>query len=335
MSKKVTLQDIADRLGITKVSVSKAINNQPGVSSALRTQILRTAKELGYAKIKRASERPAYNLAWVCPKRFFLMDETFYNTIYYYINKTCTESGHTLSCFVINTRDEVGEVLPEKLTTNQYDGIFIAGEMRTGYLKKLNSLSGAKIAIDFYHPELQIDCVVTDNFFTGYEVTNYLIQNGHRDIGFVGDFSLSSSVCDRYFGYLKALSLSGLQVNENWKISNNDFETGQYTMDFALPEVLPTAFVCHCDKAAFTLMQRLENMGVRQPEQVSIVSFDNTDICELVVPKLSSVNIDKKQIAFSSMDQLFQRINNPSLPYQKIYLGGSLVKRNSVVTLPR
>lgn len=72
MAKKVTMQDIADKVGVTKVSVSKAINNQPGIGENLREQILKTAKQMGYIKVKHAGEGKDFNLALVCAKRFFL-----------------------------------------------------------------------------------------------------------------------------------------------------------------------------------------------------------------------------------------------------------------------
>lgn len=327
------MQDIADQLGVTKVSVSKAINNQPGIGDALRKKILLTAKQLGYTKIKRETEKQSYKFAWICPKRFFLEDETFYSTIYYYINKRCMEKGYSIVCFVINGKEELDGELPQRMISESFDGIFIAGEFHHDYLQKLKTVGGVKLAIDFCMPNLGIDSIVSDNFSTGQEVTAYLIQKGHQRIGFVGNIHNSSSICDRYFGYLKALRLNGLEVREDWHFANNDEVTGQYTLDFALPEDLPTAFVCHCDKAAFTLMQKLEGLGVRVPEDVSVISFDNTSICDLISPRLTSVDIDRKQIALYSIDQMLYRIgHSQSLP-RKIYLGCRLIERNSVLDI--
>lgn len=326
--KRVTMQDIADRLGVTKVTVSKAINNQPGVSSALRESILRAAREMSYAKSAPAETR--YRLAFVCPKRFFLEDDTFYTTIYYYINKRCSERGHSLSCFVINSADEISLRLPEPMCTSYFDGLLIAGEFRRDYLELLRALPGTQVAVDFYLPELPIDCVVTDNFFLGQLVTEYLVRHGHRQIGFVGDIMATSSIGDRYFGYVKVLTQNGLPVREQWRIVNNDALTGQYTQSCRLPEALPTAFVCHCDKAAFTLARQLETMGVSVPGEVSIISFDNTNLCELMRPHLTSVHFDRREIAKRSIQALFTRIESPDAPVGIQYLQGTLIERDSV-----
>lgn len=327
------MQNIADRLGITKVSVSKALNRQPGISDDLREKIISTARELGYTKTPGKSEQATYNLAWISPKRYFLEDESFYTTIYYYINRFCMERGFSVSCFVINDHEETAGILPPQLLTDAFDGVFIAGEFNHDYLKGVYGLRCAKIAIDYYLPGDMTDCIVTDNFNAGLEVTNYLIQRGHREIGFVGNLFSTSSICDRYFGYLKALTLSGLPVNPDWHLENNDALTGEYTTDFPLPERLPTAFVCHCDKSAFILMHRLESVGVSVPREVSVISFDNTRLCGILTPKLTSVNIDCKQIAKQSMSQMIFRLENPAAPRRRIYLSGTLVERDSVATI--
>lgn len=330
MDKKVTMQDIADKLGITKVSVSKALNNQQGISDNLREQIIKVSKQIGYTKIKHNSEKRIYNLAWISPKRFFLEDETFYTAIYYYINRKCIDRCYSISCFVINDKEELNQQIPQQLLTDNFDGIFIAGEFKKSYLEKLDMLSIAKIAIDFYLPGIEMDSVVIDNFYTSFELTNYLINKGHKKIGFVGNINQTSSVCDRYFGYCKALKLNKLPIRDDWHIVNNDEVLGTYTTDFKLPEELPTAFVCHCDKAAFTLMQGLELRKVNLVDNISVISFDNTSICNLITPKLTSVDIDRKQIALYSMDQMIYRIEHPQSLPRKIYLGSNLVERDSV-----
>jgi LacI family transcriptional regulator len=334
MKKKVTMQDIANQLGVTKVSVSKAINNQPGISDSLRKRILHTARELGYAKIKADEIQKEYRFAFLSAKRFFLEDEKFYTTIYYYLNRKCMDKNCSLNCFVVGNHEEENGILPPDLTLAKYDGIFIGGELKKEYLSILSGLKAEKVAIDFYMPGLPFDSVIVDNFSIGYEVTGNLIEKGHTRIGFVGNLHHTNSICDRYFGYLKAMKCRNLPIRKDWYIPGINTLDGVYTQNFDLPEDLPSAFVCHCDKAAFTLMQKLESCHIRIPEDVSITSFDNTSICELTTPKLSSVNIDKKQIALHSFNQMINRLNNPGLAPHRIYLSGTLVERDSIFPYP-
>ncbi len=328
MGNKVRMEDIAARLGISKVSVSKAINNQPGIGDTLREQILQLSLEMGYIKHKETSLK--HSFALVTPKRFFLEDDTFYTTIYYYINNYCTKSDYNLRCFVIDTELETHNELPPQLMTDSYSGIFLCGELSPSYLSKLMDINAVFIAIDFYNADFPMDCVISDNYYMGYEVTNYLIKRGHKRIGFVGNITQTSSICDRYFGYLKALKLNGLTYNDSWQLSNNNPLSGEYIVDIDIPTDIPSAFVCHCDKSAVMLIRTLTQRGINVPDDVSVISFDNASICDFIVPKLTTVQIDRKAIAEQSMSLMLNRLQNPRSALQRYYNGCSIVERDSV-----
>lgn len=327
---KITMQTIADRLGITKVSVSKALSGQPGISDKLREEIVRTALELGYSRKNVRSRQKSGSLAFVVPKRFFLENENFYTTIYYYLNKRCQTAGQALSNFVVNSREESGLELPCLLKNEPFDGIFVAGEIGESYLRRLTELHIPVILIDFYKAMLNLDCIVTDNFYLGYCATNYLIQHGHRSIGFVGDVRETASIMDRYYGYRKALESGGLPVDESSHLVNNDPRTGVYTLDYALPDPMPTAFVCHCDMAAYFLIQSLGKAGYSIPGDVSVVSFDNTDLSRGTSPQLSTFDIDRKEIADKAFDRMMLRIADEEAEPQRIYISNRFIERESV-----
>lgn len=326
----VTMQDIADTLGITKVSVSKAINNQPGVGDELREKILQTSARMGYKPIRRTISAKARRFAFVCPKRFFLEDDSFYTTIFYYVNKRSIQNGESLHSFIVNDRDEVSLKLPVPLTARRFDGIYIAGQFQESFLDRLFQLSGCKIAIDFYRPQLETDSVITENYRLGQLVTERLIQSGHRNIGFVGDPSTTSSIGDRYSGYRRMLEQHNLPFDKSWVLCNNDALTGAYHLNCNLPAQLPTAFVCHCDKAAFMLKQQLEQAGRRVPQDVSLISFDNTRLATLLNPGLTSVDFDRRMIADAAVQLLHRRLNTPDMPPQVVYIKGELQERGSV-----
>ena len=329
-NEKITMQQIADRLGVTKVSVSKALNGQPGISGKLREEIVKTAKELGYRKKRSTANARHSRLAFVTPKRFFLENENFYTTIFYYLNRICQSSGWSLSSFVIDSGEEGSAKLPETLTSDLFDGVFIAGEMETPFVEKVVGLSLPVVLIDFYEPSLDLDCIVTDNFYLGYCATDYLIRKGHREIGFVGDTRETSNIMDRYYGYRKALTLAGLPVRDEWHLVNNDPRTGVYTLDYRLPDPLPSAFVCHCDMAAYFLMQSMRKEGYSVPQDVSVISFDNTSLSRATTPALSTFDIDRREIARRAFEQMLLRISESGRQSERIYIENRLIERGSV-----
>jgi len=320
------MQDIADKLGITKVSVSKAVNNKPGVGDKLRRQILKTAQEMGYTNQRPANSKNSF--AFVVPRRFFLETDKFYNVIFYHLNKLYIGSGSTLTSIVIDLESE--ETAADSALYAGFDGIYMAGELSDTYTQMLSKTGTPLVAIDFYKTNLSAAYVLIDNYYLGYHATSFLIDKGHREIGFVGNINQTSSINDRYFGYLKALQNKGLSINDQWIIPNNDPKTGMYEIDIPFPEKLPTAFVCHCDMAAYFLANSLKRLNLSVPGDVSLISFDNTDLS--AASGLTSMDIDRQEMAETAF-YLMEQIINGKKHRNRYYITASLIDRNSVLPL--
>ncbi len=332
-AKNVSMQDIANKLGISKVSVSKALNNQIGISDSLKTRIVGTASELGY--VNKHSNAIANNikLAFIISKVFFIDNENFYTLIYYYLNKTCYLHNIELTLYVINSSDQEKIILPPNLNNHTFSALFVAGELSKEYLSAIEKVNLPTITIDYYNPNYSFDAIATNNFFIGSLATTYLINNGHRKIGFVGYNKYSSNITDRFFGFQKALLSNGIEYNENWNIINHDPATGYYTFDFKLPDDLPTAFVCHCDTAAYYLIQKLKASNIMVPDDISIISFDNTAISVTSNPKITTIDIDKKVFAREAYNQIMLRLQNPGMPPKLISINTSMIVRETVKNL--
>ncbi|NLY18930.1 MAG: LacI family transcriptional regulator [Clostridiaceae bacterium] len=333
--KRVSMQTIADMLNISKVTVFKAINNQPGVSEELRKKIIKLCNELGYDKWAGNSSKSSCNLAYIVPKRYFLENENFYSSIYYYLNKECQREKIQLSLYIIDAHSEENCILPSQVQASHFNGLLIGGELNFPFLHALAKTKIPMVFIDFYISGFKSDCIVVDNYYVGYVATNYLVEKGHRDIGFLGDPKQTTSISDRFFGYRKALFSHDLQYNKNWQIVNNDKITGYYHLDFDLPDKLPTAFICHCDMAAYFLMQKLSAYKIKVPDDVSIISFDNTQLSQDCNPPLTTIDISKKEFAKKALSQMKTRLSEPNLPYQRGYIHTSLIERASVKDLTK
>jgi len=332
-NKNVTMQDIASQLGITKVSVSKAINNQPGVSEELKRQILETSYKLGYKKNGLRKEfTDVKKFGFLVPKRFFLENDNFYTVIYYYMTRECEKKNINLHLFIIDPVDEKELTLPFSFKEYNLNGVFFVGEIGASYINLIKNLVFPIVIIDFYNPHLTEDCVITDNFYAGYMATTNLIDKGHYNIGFVGNPGYSTSVMDRFYGYRKALSENELEYTKEWNISNNDV-SGIYTLEHPLPDPMPTAFVCHCDMAAYYLMLKLQSKGISVPDQVSLVSFDNTKLSQKCYPPLTTIDINKRNIAHKALQQLLWKMEHPAAEMQRVLLNTHLIERGSTKKL--
>lgn len=326
--RRPSMQAIADRCGVSKVTVYKALRTHSGVSEHMRQQILRTAEEMGY---NYPAPQRSYQIAFLVPQRFFLESDAFYTNIYYVMYQFCVNNNHQLPLFILDYEYEVEGVLPPQMVAQRFDGIVVAGEMHPALLNKIATLGAPTIYVDFSDPSFANDCVLVDNYFAAFQLTEFLISLGHKRIGFMGEIDSYANTMDRYFGFRKALRCHDLEFRSDWIIHNLDHATGLYRLDFPLPDPLPTAFVCHCDMAAYYLIEAMNRQNIKCPQDVSVVSFDNTRLASSIIPRLSSVDISTKAMAMRSIERLLSHIADPSLPAERLYINTHLVERDSVL----
>ncbi|MBR1911989.1 MAG: substrate-binding domain-containing protein, partial [Treponema sp.] len=161
-----------------------------------------------------------------------------------------------------------------------------------------------------------------------YLLTRHLINNGHRKLRFVGTFNSTTSINDRYMGFAKALLENNIPVSIDDVIPDRDARGGIVIPP--LPEDdLPSAFVCNCDETAVRLITELRSHGIRVPEDVSVVGFDDFYAAPYDGPALTTVAVDFEAMARTVVDVLLRKINGQ--PYNKgcTVVGGKLVFRDS------
>lgn len=325
-SGKITMQDIADRLNVSKVSVSKALNGKTGIGSELRRAVFSAAQEMGYDRIP---QEEAGRFAFVVSTRFFMETDAFYTEMYYQFNKHCLEQGIGTALIIVSNSEMEQKRLPLQLEVEEFSGIAVAGEMPDGFLRLLERPGRPLVLMDFESRAVSACSLLTENYYWGSAVTQYLIDRGHRKIGFVGQIGATKSITDRYFGYRRTLLLNHLPFRDEWTLVNNDTSTGLYTSHLSLPEEMPTAFVCHCDMAAYYLLGTLNQHGLACPRDVSVISFDNTRLADTCCPPLTSVGIDTKAFAQKALDLLTHQEKRESS--RRTYIPAVLVERESVI----
>lgn len=330
MIQRTTLQDIADALNITKVTVSRALKGQPGVGDELRDQIEKKAFEMGYIRSSLHKSDKSINFAFITPQRYFSKTDQFYTDIYFTLHKLCDQKKYRVSLLIIDPEMEEGLELPNVLLDPTISGIFIGGELHKDYLGKIHGLNLPTVVIDHYSTFSDFFYLTVDNYYLGYKAAVYLIEKGHKDIGFIGQKGISSNVTDRILGIEKALIENGSSLRKEWTISNYNYDTALNTIDFELPEILPTAFISHCDNAAYYFMEKLKLKDLSVPDDISILSFDNTEIALKTTPPLSSMQIDRTLFAEKGIEVMERRLKTGSFDQNRLYLQSSLIERRSV-----
>ena len=270
------MSDIAKELKISTVTVSKALADKDGVGEKLRAEIKEKAKEMGYVYNRLPllmKEGMTYNVGILISERF-LGAYSFYWEFYHKLQLLLQKTQYS-GLLEIVTADRESECrMPEFIENNKVDGLIVLGQFSLPYLKELVGRNKPYVFLDF---SLDIDgrtsdCVISNNFYGSYTVTNYLIGRGHKDIAFVGSLA-TTSILDRYLGYLRSMMEHKLPYKP--AIADRD-EDGKY-IDIELPEPVAGAYVCNNDRVASMLVQILAKRGFSVPRDVSVTGFDNSE----------------------------------------------------------
>ncbi|MGN0577628.1 MAG: substrate-binding domain-containing protein [Ruminiclostridium sp.] len=330
MKKKVTLGDIARVCGTSNVTISKALAGKNGVSDELREKIIQTAKDMGYI-----TPRQPYgdgSIGILIPEKFINPNGSFYWALYNKLLQSFKDKN--ISCIQENiTLEEEQElIMPKFLSGSRIIGVISLGQLSAEYVGRLAAHSTPLLLLDYYLPELDADCIVTNGFFGGYKLTSYLISEGHTEIGFVGTRLATSSIFDRYMGYMKAMLQHGLPVREEWIIPDREVNNELFT-HITFPEKLPSALVCNCDETAFKVIRDLKALGISVPGEVSVVGYDNYLISEISNPPITTINVDAGEMADLAVSTILDRIQKPKTPTRIQIIDGKPVFKQSVKSL--
>lgn len=330
---KVTMQDIADALGITKNTVSRALTGKQGVSKQTEKIIRQKAEELGYkySRNTASKKQPAFpikNIALIASDYVFSL-KNFFGEIYLSIEKELKARDINFYTESINHEAIENFVMPSVLNNHDIDGLLILSHINTDYTQKVIELGIPTVLIDHHEPLLKSDSVLTNNRLGAYEAVEHLISLGHREIGFIGNVDYSPSYRERLEGYELALKRYNLNVKKEF-VYTNVSETIENLHAFINGlDNLPTAFFCANDQLGFLTTYSLQLQSLAVPDDVSVISFDNGHMSQVAVPKISSVDIDLKYFGKKAVEQLCWRIGNKNEPIQEILLPTKLIMRES------
>lgn len=332
MQDKVTMKDIAEKIGVSVVTVSKALNNKQGVSEQLRDKIKRTAQEMKYRynSAAQAMRRGCSNNIGVVIPHFFLGNvDPFYLRFYRDLSTAANKYNYYSLLHLLSHEEEAELKLPQMYYDQKVDGIIFLGQVSEKYVEAIKTIEIPVVLVDFYDKNFEMDCVIQDNFYSSFKLTNYLISNNHSKIAFIGNIYASTSIQDRFLGYYKALLDNKIAIKDDYIINDRD-KNGKY-VDIIMPKDMPTAFVVNCDQVAYNLLNHIFKMGFKVPDDFSIVSFDNDIFAKMTNPKLTTVEPDMKAMAESAVKIIIDKLNNSeNKSHSRVIVSGETVYRDSV-----
>lgn len=336
MIKSVRLTDIAEKTGVSVVTVSKALAGKKGVSEELRAKIRMTADEMGYRPVHavQAEKSKAYTIGIVTLERLFNETASFYWKMYQGLTMQTVKQNCFMMLEVVSIPDEERLMRPKLLEEERVDGVIILGKPRHEYLKMLYQDRKVPVVfLDFYDDELIVDSVISEGYYGMYRMTEYLIQRGHEKIAFVGMLRYTESITDRYFGYSKALLEHGIAQRPEWIIDDRNAEDGCMGLPYriSLPkDNMPTAFVCNNDVTAYALIRQLKEEGYRVPEDISVVGYDDYLHADLGDSRITTYAVDIERMAQAALEVLSKRFIDDTTEARVHVVSGRLIERKTV-----
>ena len=199
--------------------------------------------------------------------------------------------------------------------------------------RKFRDFSVPIVVVDCYYDELDYDCVLINNIQGAFNATNYLVQCGHKNVGYFHSSLDISNFSERADGYYKALRANGISTSHPYvhPISPTSDE-GYRDMLRLLESKAPIAdaYFADNDIIAAAAMRALRENGYRIPEDVSIIGFDDVPMCDMMVPPLSTMKVRKRELGATAVQRLLDRVADPKRECLKMCMATKLVKRQSV-----
>lgn len=340
MAKKVKLKDIADRLNVSTVTVSKALSGQKGVSDDVREQIKEMAKEMGYqspTEIKMINAQRSFNIGVVVGERYFSKTQSFYWMLYQELATKAISKDCFTMLEILSSESEKNLSMPKLVDDNKVDGVIIMGSLSPQYVAMLErSVKIPYMFLDFYSESGKSDAVISDSFYGMYKLVEHLASLGHKRIAFVGTLMATKSINDRYFGYCKACMENGIPSDDTLIINDrNPLEGGIFSPeDIVFPKELPTAFACNCDSTAAVIISALALKGISVPGDCSVVGFDNySSIAENV--SVTTYEVDVKEMARKTINTLIKKISGDNYKKGTVIVEGKVIYKDSTKELAK
>lgn len=335
--KKVTMKDIAEKLNMSINAVSLALNNKAGVSESTRQQVLKAADELEYLDthptfVKR---NQLNNICMMIEEKNF-RDTRFYSRVIIGIEDEAKKNGYDV---IANFIDNNNYIIPTSVTQGKAAGIIILGSVQDEYLSRAVSYGIPLVVVDHASFSIDTDAILTQNTPGAYVAAKYIIENGHKEIGFFGEKYFTLSFNERWIGFCEAMRRHGLPVKEEFCFTNSIEEYAVRNDYQPVAEVLkglnkfPTAWVCANDSAAIILISALNSLGYDVPNDVSIIGFDDIDLCKIITPNLTTIRVEKELMGVNAVRSLLSRMEKRDNPNWHMRMPVRLIERRSVKKL--
>lgn len=341
--KKVTIQDVAKELKLSRNTVAKALNNSDTVAYETRYIVIKKAYEMGYSKLLpvvlnefKIKDRLSEVKTIVVLARREL--STFWNRIIMGISDELNKNNCKLQFNFISAEEEQDAILPIDLES-EIHGVILLSVFADWYITKVASLDVPIVFLDAPEDTSKVseygDIVLFEGENSVRRMTRQMIGQGAKRLGFIGDITYCKSIYDRFHGFSYAIHEAGLEEDKSlYKISRMKHRYYKEAEVFEAMDsfpYLPDGIVCANDDIAKDVITYLKSKNIKIPEQVMVTGFDNKDETAFLTPALTTAYISNQRMGRRLVQQMMWRIENPEMPFEIITVNTEIIYRDSSI----
>jgi LacI family transcriptional regulator len=330
--KRPTIKDVAERAQVSVATVSNVLNDLNGYSEETKKKVMDAVAEMKYQRnaiARNLKIKKTHTIGVLLPR--------VNNTVYFEILHGIEDFAHKhdYSVVICNTGPSSSLTLYylNVLMESQVDGIIVCSlSPKHQYEKDIVNSNIPCVLVSTFSQNFALPYIKVDDFKAAYAATNYLIENGHKEIAMIaGSSDDPVAGVPRLEGYIQALKDNNIEINHNIiKKSNFSFEEGKYFMEMLLNEKEKfTALFAACDDLAAGAISTANERGLSIPKDLSIIGYDNTRISEMCYPPLTTIAQPFYEMGQKSVELLFKIISTGKNT-ESLVMNFELIERKSV-----
>lgn len=337
---KLKMSDIAEKAGVSKAAGSFALNGKAGVSEKTRKHIFKVIEEMGYEplrKHKKGGVRKLTSISLVIIKTTTgLMNRSyaslpFFDSLVSNLSQNVGGSGGQVQIVTLNIRNLKQDIENSTALKKSKAAIVLATDLNKKQILFLDSKIKNAIFIDNYFEDVDADFVSIDNFQGGYNAGKFIIEKGYTQIGYVASNRIITNFLKRREGFRTALKEKNLEIPPDFVFSLNPVELrGTLPKFFYSNKKYPHAIFCEDDYMALRLVKELTKIGIKIPDQLAIMGFDDIFEDTMINPELTTIHVPIEQIVRQAINQLEEKVSNTHWLSQKSFISTKLIVRESL-----
>jgi DNA-binding LacI/PurR family transcriptional regulator len=326
----VSIKDVARAAGVSHPTVSRALRGSPLVPPGTAQQIRRTAEVMGY-KPSAVARSLVTRKSWTIGLVVASIADPFYGEITSGIEEVASLNGYSviLANSPIDPAREIAAV--RSLEGHRVDGILVtASRVGESYLAISSEMQIPIVLINNQHDGEFVYSVCIDNIAGAVAATKHLIELGHNKIAYLGDRLGFQTDKERYAGYRKALADDGIPFHKDWVVYGDGLPEGSAEAVERLLSLsrTPTALFCYNDMSALGAIEAARNKGLRVPEELSLIGFDDLFFSRYMQPGLTTIRQPRREMGRKAMGILLSLLAGED-PEKQVSIHGELVVRSS------